>query len=208
MNIDYSVIERALKHYQTLGYTYIDVPWLVNEEAARVTSPPAARQFDTFAGFLPASGEQAFIHMRLAGDLPDGMYVCATPCFRDESEQDLRTVQTRTSFFKVELIHILSTETQYPAIYLDRMVSMAKEFMFWEGVDVRIIPSLDEADRQTYDLVAPYGQGQLELGSYGMRKYKDFMWFYGTGVAEPRFSIAKQIKRLSDVKSNFVFEKP
>jgi hypothetical protein len=30
----------------------------------------------------------------------------------------------------------------------------------------------------------------IEVGSYGFREIGDFMWVYGTGLAEPRFSQA------------------
>jgi hypothetical protein len=32
----------------------------------------------------------------------------------------------------------------------------------------------------------------IEIGSYGWRQHRDIIWAYGTGLAEPRFSIANQ----------------
>jgi hypothetical protein len=32
----------------------------------------------------------------------------------------------------------------------------------------------------------------IEIGSYGWRQNQDIIWAYGTGLAEPRFSIANQ----------------
>jgi hypothetical protein len=33
----------------------------------------------------------------------------------------------------------------------------------------------------------------IEVGSYGKREFKNIKWIYGTGLAEPRFSIANGI---------------
>lgn len=36
-------------------------------------------------------------------------------------------------------------------------------------------------------------RANLELGSYGIGSYKDYKWVYGTGLAEPRLSQAKNL---------------
>lgn len=43
-----------------------------------------------------------------------------------------------------------------------------------------------EIDEFSYDLEI----NNIEVGSYGIRQYKNLFWVYGTGLAEPRFSQA------------------
>ena len=41
-------------------------------------------------------------------------------------------------------------------------------------------------DSHTYDIVDL--KNGIELGSYGIRQFKDYKWIFATGLAEPRFS--------------------
>ena len=41
---------------------------------------------------------------------------------------------------------------------------------------------------QTSDLSYDLIYDNIELGSYGIRTYKNLKWIYATGIAEPRFS--------------------
>lgn len=170
--IDYSKIAAALDFYQSKGYAYIEVPWIVTHEAMLITSPGGKRFFNTFAGDLVSSGEQSFLQLRET--LKAGLYCCATPCFRDERPVDSLH---RQYFFKVELIEVNPKE---PIDSVLAMIEHAKEF-FGEYVKVEVVETDIGKDI--------FGNG-LELGSYGNRFYEGFNWTYGTGCAEPRLSQA------------------
>ena len=54
---------------------------------------------------------------------------------------------------------------------------------------VKIIKSDSSSERDVVpeeDIVSEFGG--FELGSYGIKKYNDFIWIYGTGCAEPRLT--------------------
>lgn len=186
--IDYALIGRAVDYYKAKGYQYIEVPWLIARRVSvEFTAPPGARLFETWAGWLVASGEQSFADMRLIGNLPDGRHCCVTPCFRDEPVHDHLH---RRYFLKLELIEIFSPDNVPNTldIRLDIMRLEAEEFMRSNGVPVQYQSYRDKDGHLAYDLLSP---GGIELGSYGRREHLGATWLYGTGVAEPRFSIAR-----------------
>ena len=98
-------ISNAISHYHDCGYQFINAPWFVSDEAIKATAPPGKRLVSGFIGNLVASGEQSFIQIMLDGDLKQGMWQCATPCFRDEFVIDYFHLNY---FFKLELIEIVS----------------------------------------------------------------------------------------------------
>lgn len=177
----------AQAYYEKLGYENIEVPWFVSREATNSTIPFGSHPLSVFTspsgsvfsfGDLVGSGEQGFIQMLLDGKFSTGKYQTITPCFRDEPVVDLIH---RRAFLKLELIDLtdnrssgamLKQAQDFHELYLDTAVQVN-----WDG----------------YDLTTKDG---LELGSYGIRWYKDFHWVYGTGFAEPRVSYA--LARLSN----------
>jgi hypothetical protein len=46
-------------------------------------------------------------------------------------------------------------------------------------------------DKDSFDILCNLGKEttQVELGSYGYRKYFGLRWIYGTGLAEPRTTL-------------------
>ena len=169
--IDYSKIARAVEFYRDRGFQYVEVPWVVHKEIIDITKPTDAKYFNTFIGSLVGSGEQSFLSMRKK---LSGKYVCVTPCFRDEKSVD---ELHRNYFMKVELID--TDPDDLDKAYWD-MINISKEF--FELYDFVDIINTEEGK----DI---YING-LEVGSYGIRSYKDFYWVYGTGCAEPRLSQA------------------
>lgn len=103
--IYWALIPRALLHYKTYDYEYIEVPWVISEEALRVTLPSDRVGHRTQDGPLVGSAEQGFVQMYLDGEL-----------------------------------------------------------------------------------------NGIEIGSYGYRSYRELHWIYGTGLAEPRFTLAQKSK--------------
>jgi hypothetical protein len=177
--IDYIKIADAILYYERFGYQYIDAPWLVSKEAMEITSPKGPRFFSTFAGNAVASGEQSFLEIR--NELKPGKYQCATPCFRDEVEHDDLRLQR---FFKVELIDVLGRDHGLPIAAEDvekYVLAMADDAFFYFSKYFR-------PEYKKTDIGIDIEINGIEVGSYGYRRYEDFEWIYGTGVAEPRLS--------------------
>jgi hypothetical protein len=157
----------------------MEVPWIVNLEAMQVTLPVEADPY-TLESYpsrsLVGSAEQSFISLMQQGQLNRGGYVAASPCFRSDSLDHLH----QEYFFKVELISI---NPEDPEKTLDECIRCAR-FFFQSHTDHCV--SLDKT-HEGFDLSI---RG-VEVGSYGIRSHKEFTWVYGTGLAEPRFSVAK-----------------
>jgi hypothetical protein len=175
--IDYVKIGRAQTYYRAVGYKNIDVPWMASFKAVMATMPPGRSVFQTPAGCLVGSGEQGFIDLILKGELQPGRYQCTTPCFRDEPEYN---ELTRISFFKTELIWYMPEDARAA---FEEILNTALA-CFFEVSDATTFEGV-----QTDEGMDIYFNG-IELGSYGVRKMDSHIWAYGTGLAEPRFSIA------------------
>ena len=195
--INYQLLGEAVYAYQDLGYTYVETPWVVPEKIIRATLPGefgyleqvmedrvaaerdchcAPRRSYTSRGGLVGSAEQGF----LALNLPAGKYVGCGPCFRDE---DAHNLLCRPYFMKVELfvttdsgtvdmvhgdaLRVMSSFTSYP---LDTVKTP-------EGFDIEL--------------------SGIEVGSYGERTvHPHGRWVYGTGLALPRFDVARAIAQV------------
>ncbi len=178
----------AMEFYRGLGFKYVDVPWVVEQDAMEVTLPverPACycecvgglgTQVPT-DGYLIGSGEQGFIDMIQQGlSLPDMAMTC-TPCFRVENHHD---EFTKPYFMKVELF--VSHGTKF-----EDLCGMARRFMMKFGKTIDIVPT-----REGLDLMLD----GIEVGSYGKRLIPEWGEFvYGTGLAEPRFTAALARKK-------------
>ena len=173
--IDYAKIADGVAQYREHGYVYRDVPWLLDKQSVQLAAPEGARQFETFMGCLPASGEQSFYHQMVLGLLAKGRRQTVTPCFRDEP---ITNNLTRTHFLKLELIDVDPDDVD---VSLNAMVDAAYKLMYRLGIETRRVPQSDGS----IDLVSLDG---VELGSYGVRHSDGYSWVYGTGLAEPRFS--------------------
>jgi hypothetical protein len=188
--ISYRKLVKALEFYRSRGFGYIDVPWIVGDESYGVTKPANSRDFSTFAGNLVASGEQSFLDKMLAGKMPYGRSACITPCFRDELVQDQFHLQY---FMKVELIYFGKEERL--ARELDTMIEHARQF-FSQYLGLENIQRVETPEG--VDLMS---QG-IELGSYGIRRYKNYAWVYGTGCAEQRLSQVIRASKINNLRWN------
>lgn len=175
--IDYRKIADAVGYYQGLGYKYIEVPWMVRPESAKITAPKEAKSFSTFMGDLVASGEQSFLDIR-EQLIRNTKYICVTPCFRDET---FVGGFTHNWFVKAELI-IVNPDAK--EINFSNMLIEAINFFRKYSYNTSITVKDKETD---------INMNGIEVGSYGYRKldaYDDFHWIYGTGCAEPRLTQA------------------
>jgi hypothetical protein len=175
--IRWDFVSQAIAYYSGLGYSYVEVPWIVGPEAINVTLPPGHTAFTTMDGTLVGSAEQSFLHMALNGSLGEGDYVAATPCFRDDAVDRLH----QRTFFKVELISL--SPQPLDASLVPSMARMAHDFF-------TRMPGGDAATIVRTQAGFDIELGGVELGSYGYRAYAGWYWVYGTGLAEPRFSLA------------------
>lgn len=175
--IDYAKIAAAIEYYKEFGgFSRIEAPWIVSPESASFTAPPGIQRFNTYAGELVASGEVSFIELWRQGKLPDGKYQCVTPCYRDEPVYDNLH---RQHFLKLELIHV---NPAAPEDAVNDMIYRAFKFLW------RYVPVIKVKTDQGYDLMC----AGIELGSYGFREHEGMRWVYGTGIAEPRTTIAEE----------------
>ena len=188
--IDYNMLASAADQYEECLYKRIEAPWLVTKPISDITKPQGCSTFmvqkdteDSLKAFV-ASGEQSFLYLINKGFLPDGSYQTITPCLRNDSFDALHTKY----FMKLELI-TFSTEVSLhgETLILKHMIndalSVMKSFMNEEDhCRLHIVKTGDYSYDINYD--------GTELGSYGWRECSFCNWFYGTGLAEPRFSRA------------------
>jgi len=189
--IDWSLIGDAIEFYKRFKFKYVEVPWMVFNEAIDATIPVGKQPFyiggrhgGVSGGALVGSAEQSFLQLMLDGKLEQGRYVTASPCFRDDEVDELHF----KDFFKVELIHVIDDtaagQTDADAL-VNILLQTALHFFASKMSDtdrVRIV---------TTDIGRDIFVNGVEVGSYGYRTYRGHHWIYGTGLAEPRFSQAR-----------------
>jgi hypothetical protein len=174
-------LARAQKYYESFGFRYVDVPWAITEEVADITTPAECSYVYYNDAVMVGSAEQSFLQIWTALDSAS-MYYAITPCFRDEEEL---TKITRPYFMKLELfsknIHLL------PFIRAAAMAFFQNECGYTNKKNVNtVLLDITPEGHETRDI----NYKNIELGSYGYRKHEDMEWVYGTGLAEPRFSVA------------------
>lgn len=185
--------------YAALGYTRIEVPWMVPYRSSAATLDDERRSFKcTSTGsmnpysagdsaYLIGSAEQGVIERIYSNRLQPGRYVSCSPCFRNEPVK--YDALHPPQFMKVEL-NILSSifgdrdfEIGTPEETIEEIMHHARSFM------QSISPCSVEIDylEEVTDLTI----NGIEVGSYGMRLISGTqMLFYGTGLALPRFEQA------------------
>lgn len=179
--ISWGLFPLAINEYAKFGYTYIHVPWIIDEESTMATMPPQGKPFIVNSNgplkYLAGSAEQSFLYLALRNELAPGKYMALTPCFRDDKEDDLH----QKYFMKLELIDV--SKNHYPSAIIN-MINDARYVLSQFSRKALVIQPTDDGSDLTLN--------GIEIGSYGRRAYKDINWIYGTGLAEPRFSIANQ----------------
>jgi hypothetical protein len=178
VGVDWQLLGKAVFHYECAGFKLIDVPWSVQSEVAAVTCPESFRMYPFADQVLVGSAEQSFMQMQFLGQLPAGKYVACTPCFRNEPVvDDLH----QKYFMKVELY---STEDDQSGKAMAFALAAQNFVKAWgqSPTQTKIVPTEEGLDLNL---------GGIEIGSYSSRQYDGFRWTCGTGLAEPRFTIAK-----------------
>lgn len=171
---------KAKRYYDDKGFNVHEVPWLIEEEYIRVTLPKGKNIFKVQPTdlCLLGSAEQSFIKFMCEMDIENYRIQAITPCFRDEC---FVSETTRLYFMKLELCHINPNNADES---LQDIIDVSLGF-YREVIElpVSLVKTSEGFDIYYED---------LELGSYGIRTYKDNTWVYGTGVAEPRCTIAQK----------------
>jgi seryl-tRNA synthetase len=177
--IDYKLIGKAQEYYEKLNYVYVEVPWIVPNAYVLATLPDGKRPFRVSSEYaLCGSAEQGFLCAMDKNILEDYKLQAITPCFRDE---DVETIWTRLYFMKLELIHINPLIESY-----DELIRDAEILLQSLGLDVHRVKT---------DIGCDLYYKEIELGSYGLREYKNNIYVYGTGLAEPRTSLCITTKK-------------
>jgi hypothetical protein len=182
--INYNRIAQAQAFYKGRGYQNVEAPWLVMPQAVRATLPLGKTLMETVRGVMVNSGEQAFIQLIMDGKMEPGTYQTTTPCFQDAADHHspyyFGADENNPWSQQVELIWYQPDDVRasYERVVNDVMscffeISDAEAFDAMqneEGVDLRF--------------------NGIVVGSYGVRKMNEHLWVYGTGLIEPRFTIA------------------
>lgn len=188
MEVDVNCFERisfALKYYQARGYTFVDVPAMIPKADVETLCPDKDRIFYVEGSDLAlvGSAEQSLFHLTAESLLKRGVYVAFTPCYRREPTLNRLT---QREFYKVELFSSDSTKKTYYDMIEDASL------LFTTLSNSKLKPKKFDAGEHGLDLVTQ--RLQIELGSYGSRVKENIVWHYGTGIAEPRFSVATEVE--------------
>lgn len=179
MNIDLGLIRRAMDFY---GCLEMKVPYLVDPDIMDFTCPPGVvdeRLTHINGKQYVASAEQSFLQLEKEGKLtPELKWMIAlTPCYRDEYILD----ETHYNIFlKLEIFdYNPKGSVDYSRFWAIKM----QQFFAEEGLNTNLVETAIG-----YDVCTKCG---LELGSFGYRvSPKGVKYVYGTGLAEPRASMA------------------
>lgn len=187
IRIDYARLGRAIAYYENLGYKYVELDWTASPEAIAATCPNPDLAADVpLIGTLIGSAEQAFIDEARAHWKPKGKYCACTPCFR---VGDNRDIFHQEMFMKVELWRDDVVDHYAKEEMLSAMAEFAQNemhsFPIWEL-------KREDLEDGSADLIL----NGHEIGSFGVRELflgqseDPLRWVFGTGLAEPRFSMA------------------
>ncbi len=187
-----ALLQVALDWWQAQGFAYVDLPWLVPQAYSDATRPAVCRDIQTLHGSFVASGEQSFLALWDAGELPPGArgYIGWTPCLRDEHVLDdlhQHGFMKAEWFVPVDALSSLAqrqTLTELVLKQVELFKRLATDLPPNIPVAVVLTPTADDA----VDLVL----GGIEVGSYGVRQFKGRTYLYGTALAVPRFNVAQQ----------------
>lgn len=185
-----------------LGFLDVPCPWHASEDAISITLPddqtPTRASTNGDPILLVGSAEQALLDLAMQGKLPEGQPLCTiTPCFR---LGDHGSPFHHPYFLKLEL-GIFWTKNPPP---MDQLLARAT---FLQDT-ARILHLVELGHEPTFGPQQPEGvrhfgdleevplpdlqYGNIEIGSYGARRWKNFgeepgiSWAYGTGMAMPR----------------------
>jgi hypothetical protein len=154
----------------------------VSYEALMVTTTRDRVTWVTEGYGAVGSTEQGFIQLMLyrSGLLANNkQYVSWSPCWRP-ADNGVSPYHVG-KFYKCELFVPNPADPELTQRQLE-----AAAFNYFKILSPKSDLQLVDTEDGNTDLVL----NGIEVGSYGFRKHKGFSWVYGTGLAEPRFSMA------------------
>jgi hypothetical protein len=181
--INWTLIANATRFYELRAYRPVEVPWVIPHDVIAATAPSWVTPLATPEGDLIGSGEQGLLYLALQGKLSPGLYQTTTACWRDDHPDELHG----RHFVKNELM--ILTDEPTPATR-DLLLKDAEAF-FSTYLAVERLPV--DAEPHQVDLVC--AKTGIELGSYGIRRFRNVAWAYGTGCAEPRLSTVLTMRK-------------
>ena len=181
--IDYKLLTKAVKYFRKQGFTQIEVPWRVSAEAVNATFD-SNLSFKADDRFLIGSAEQGFLELILQNKLKNNMLMSVSPCFRNDVEDELH----QQEFMKLELIYfskfnITNMNIEYIA-FRNFVIEFITKKLKIQRERIQIVQTIENSIYSEDILI-----DNIEYGSYGIRKFKDYNYIYGTGIALPRASI-------------------
>jgi len=172
--IDWQLLADAVHYYEYEGFEYVEVPYFVPDQIARMTFDGNGLLIAGTRNTLVGSAEQSFLDVISE----TGRYVAVTPCFRREPHYN---ELSQPHFMKVELFD------NRPEASVDEMLRLCATFMARRCPEIEIV--------QTdigFDIIL----NGIEVGSYGERTVVsdrlNLRWVYGTGLALPRFTLGRK----------------
>jgi hypothetical protein len=175
--INYARLAHAQAFFKGRGYQNVETPWLVTPQAVRATTPIPEVIIETIRGVLVNSGEQGFIQKMVDGELTPGMYQTLTPCFVDLSNGETAGAEY---YEQIELLCYMPDDVR--TVY-EQMINDVMACYF----EISDAESFDA--RQNEDGVE-IAFNNIVVGKYGIRAMGNHKWVYGTGLTEPRFTLA------------------
>lgn len=178
LEINYQHLSYSKEYYKNLGYVYKELDWIIPKKYIEYTYKEY-NKYTLSDNSLLGSAEQVFIKEMIENDL-NGKFQCITPCFRNDVIDELH----QEYFMKNELFfRDGSLSFKENLIHLEQVILDAKTFFIKiSKEDCEVI----ETSKNCYDILL----NNIEVGSYGIRQIEDLYYIYGTGLAEPRFSVA------------------
>ena len=154
---------------------------LVDEDIVKLTLPEGRQAKEHLGKFYVGSAEQSFYQLIKDGFVPKGNYMMLTPCQRDEDIDEGHL----EIFLKLELVSVTKTHQNIAQDVFDFYTKM--------GEKVEVVSS-------NYSRGCDLEIGGIEVGSFGSRMFGDYCVSYGTGLALPRFTQARQYKPIDNLK--------
>ena len=176
--IDADVLLKALLFYQSKGYVLSSCDYLVDEEAIMTTLVDNTRVVKKHLDkCYVGSAEQSYIQKLINNTkyntnktIIHGDFLFITPCHRDETILDDTHFEI---FLKVELISTYKNPIHDAISFYETLGVTTTKVITEHGDDLEI--------------------NGIEVGSFGKRKFVNVEYFYGTGIAFPRFHAAVNI---------------
>lgn len=178
-------IAKAQRFYESQGFKNVDVEWSVPRPYIDATIPPDVFSLHNMVG----SGEQSM----LAKFDPNwerhkkGKFQCVTPCFRPSDRE--RSEYHLGEFLKLELMMIPDGKPAFAELWA-YVVSPA--IRFTESARPSTKARWVKTSKTSWDILGYKNGTWIEIGSYGWHTaqlpFGLRTWYYGTGIAEPRFS--------------------